>query len=279
MNPPEVTAVADQLLASLQSKGGSRRMLSSTFWHQFRFTRRSPERIADVTQALAGRGVVVLRPTPDIFGKEARSVWIELALRDTASEVTVVPTVAAALSPRRVRRPTNWISELLEQEFESEREVDSFFVLPLLERLGYSRDDIAQGWKFEFQVGSSRKRGVCDFCLFDGPGRDPHGALLVVETKATGKGLTPEAEDQARSYAIWLCAPFFLVTNADEIRVFANVGVPKPPMLVMTIRRENLRSRWPDLLAQLGRAAVVARKAEFTEILRQARATMPSTPA
>ena len=132
--PPETTAVADTLLNTLKTKGGTSRMLSSTFWWKFRFERRSPERVAAVKAALAERDIQILRPATDQFGSEPPDAWVQLSLGAVQM---------GAVIPGRPRDA--WFTDKLNQKFESEAEVGSFFVLPILTELDYKTADIAQG--------------------------------------------------------------------------------------------------------------------------------------
>ena len=260
MKPPEVSIVADEILTSLKTKGSPRRMLSSTFWTQFRFTRRSPERIADVKQVLAERGIQILRPAAEQFGAEPKDEWIVLGLG------TPHPGDILAPRPKDV-----WFSDIMSRQFGSEREVDSFFVIPLMLELEYTIRDIAQGCPVEVSEGSKHRPAVADVVLFDGEVQTEDTALLVVESKAVGKLLTPDGEAQARSYALWLCAPYYMVTNGDDLVVYENLGGPQRPIEVMRLRREELRERWNEFAAKLNRKAVVARKAQIAETLKKAR--------
>jgi hypothetical protein len=259
--PPEIATVTDTLLDTLKAKGGTSRMLSSTFWWKFRFERRSPERVADVKAALAQRDIQILHPATDQFGSEPPDAWVQLSLGAVQM---------GKLVPGRPREA--WFVEMTNQRFESEAEVGSFFVLPILTELDYNKADIAQGYSFEFAEGSRHRRAEADFALFDGTSRDPNAALLLIETKASGKLLTRDHEAQARSYAIWLCAPYYMVTNGDELVILENLGAPEKPVEILRMRRDELRLRWKELAAKLNKKAVVARKAQIAETLKRARA-------
>jgi len=275
--PPEVSVVAEDLLNSITQRGTTRRLLSSTFWAEFGFQTRTKDRIAAVKAALQERGIQILRPAADQFGEEPHRAWIELGI-GAVQPTPPTPAAAPTTTPTAAPVTDDWFTEMAGLRFESEEEVESFFIIPLLFKLGYSIDDIAQGWTVTIMDGCKPRKLRCDFCLFDGVGRENDAALLVVESKRTGRRLAGEAENQARCYAMWLSAPTVVATNGDEIRVYENYGPPKPTILVTTITRAQLRDRWEELVGRLSKKAVMARKAQIAETLKRARTAGSSNP-
>jgi hypothetical protein len=58
-----------------------------------------------------------------------------------------------------------------QREFETEREVEYYFVVPLLEQLGYEEDDFAIGYPVQMYEGVRKVNKEADFILFNGLSR------------------------------------------------------------------------------------------------------------
>ena len=57
------------------------------------------------------------------------------------------------------------------REFDSEREVEYYFVVPLLEQLGYAEDDFAIGYPVQMYEGVKKVNKEADFALLNGHSR------------------------------------------------------------------------------------------------------------
>jgi hypothetical protein len=254
---PELSAVIDNLHRwILTAPTRQRRVRSRTFWNRFRYKSRTQDRVAAVKEALTNKGIQILQPPGDIFGTEDWGDW-------------VLVSTGELLPPRP---PDSWFETMATRQFESEDEVDSFFVIHLLEALGYLEADIAQGYAVPMAAGSLQRPGHADFAVFDGANRAAVSPLLVVESKAFGKKLTVRAFTQARSYAWWLSAPYYLVTNADDLLLFEYPGVPnQSEEAVMSFKRTQLQDRWSEFAGRLHREAVIIWKAQIAEVLARTR--------
>ena len=257
---PEVSAIAEEIANELlAAPGRQRRWRSHTFWGKFGFKARTQERVAAVREALAEKGIHLEQPQLERLGVEGRDEWVVL-------------TIDAPQPPRPL---DDWFRGIASRRFESEREVESFFVIPLIMQLGYSIEDIAQGHPVSMPVGRTRRCREADFALFNGPDHTkPAAALLVVESKYEGAELTRDDIDQALSYAVWLGAPYYVLTNADEICVFENLGSPGEPQEVMALNRTERQARWNEFAGTLHKRAVVARKSQIAATLAKARTTL-----
>jgi hypothetical protein len=58
-----------------------------------------------------------------------------------------------------------------QREFETEREVEYYFVVPLLEQLCYEEDDFAIGYPVQIYEGVRKVNKEADFILFNGLSR------------------------------------------------------------------------------------------------------------
>jgi Type I restriction enzyme R protein N terminus (HSDR_N) len=267
--PATVASVADEILnAILAAPKKQRRLLSKTFWEKFDFKVRSKDRIEVVRVALVERHIRVIEPQPDQFGTEGRDSWVVLAYYP---EADWGEPVGAAEAPEMPARPDNsWFNVIERRIFENEREVEHYFALPLLEALGYVEQDIYVGAPVEPHEGISRRSTHVDVAVYDGDRHDKGNALLVVEAKSTGRKVDDDAVAQARSYALWLLVPYFLITNGNELRVYAFRGGLQD-LKVLTVRRSQLRARWGEVASLLHRGAVVARKARLVQALDEVR--------
>lgn len=82
-------------------------------------------------------------------------------------------------------------------------------------------------------------------------------AALVVEVKHNKYGLTDRDFGQARSYAIELHAPLYLVTNSDDSKLMKLTRSLYREATVLSFRRSELRERWPDIVEHLSRDVVL----------------------
>lgn len=142
---------------------------------------------------------------------------------------------------------STWLDTLASKTFATEKEVEIRFIIPLLDHLGYSEEDRADGCPIEMTIGSRKARGEADFVLYDGRNRSRENVLLVVEAKRTGIRLDPHI-DQARSYAMFLGAPYYLVTNGDDLRVFEFKSALETDREVFHGTRSTLKAHWDDLV-------------------------------
>jgi hypothetical protein len=255
--PSTVATVADEMLdAILAAPKKQRRLLSKTFWDRFGYAARTKERVTAVRKALADRHIRVVEPDLDRLGTEDRDSWIILAY---------YPDVAVGPAARRdsSHEPdASWFDMIERRAFESEREVEHYFVIPLLEALGYVEEDIFVGRPVVQHEGTIHHKTQADVVVYNGQSRDPGNSLLVIETKRAARELDNDAVSQARSYALWVNAPHYLVTNGDDLLVYALRGGLQDVKL-LTVRRTELRRRWTELADLLSRAAIESRKARL----------------
>jgi hypothetical protein len=201
----------DNLLQTiLENKDRSCRRLSRTFWQEVGIKRRTPEGAKQVWSEMQKRGVSVNLNEKD-FGKERPGTWLTF----TFSEVA---TVWAAGLKNIYAPPKEWFEEMARKEYESEKEVEFTFLLPLIKMLGYEEEDIAMDFPVHKFEGSRKLSGRADVALFEGESRNLETVLLIAEAKQSEK--LAKGISEARSYADWVKAPAYLITNAVDIQVF-----------------------------------------------------------
>jgi hypothetical protein len=259
---PPIADVAEDITQSIKaSPKKQRRLRSSTFWDKFGFERRTRDRVEQVREALSQRYVLV-NLDETTFGHESKDEWIIL----NYVEPPIGDGVFAREPKMAVPLPTDsWFDLMARRVFESEREVEYYFVVPLLEQLGYEEDDLAIGFPVQMYEGTKKVNKEADFVLFNGLSRAKEDALLIVEAKRTERILTEDAVGQARAYAMWLCTPYYIVSNGDEVRVYLFRGAIQPDVILMTFRRSDLREHWSALYQAVSKPAVIQRKATLLE--------------
>jgi hypothetical protein len=84
--------------------------------------------------------------------------------------------------------------------------VETRIVLPLLQQLGYTPDDIEPKFPIVFREGRRGRKPEADFVVFSGLPHNARTSLIVVEAKAPGESFA-EAKAQAESYTSAIKAP------------------------------------------------------------------------
>ncbi len=258
-----VDEVVEEIYQSvLATPKRQRRMLSKTFWDMFGFKVRSRQRIEQVRNALSLRQLLTNVP-PELLGTEARDNWLIITY-DEAPDTS--PASDSDITQQQV--PSDAWFELIENRcFESEREVEYYFIQPIVEQLGYGEDDCSIGYSLSVYQGVKKTNTEADFVLFEGSNRSRDNALVVIEAKRPGKRLTDDDVGQVRSYAFALSVPYYLLTNGDEIRLYQFRAGMQQDVLLSTFHRRELRGRWLELYQRLHRSAIVDLKRNFARVL------------
>lgn len=97
-----------------------------------------------------------------------------------------------------------------------EVEVEAKLVFPLLWYLGYQEGEMTLRVPVTLVEGSRQQSLQADWVVQDAV----FGPLLVVEAKAPNKQLDESVQNQARSYAFYLGAPVYIVTNGKQVQIF-----------------------------------------------------------
>lgn len=244
-----------------ESPKKSKRVLLKTLLKMFGHKTRQKHWLEAMQSSLAGAGVLI---APQLVDAE-RDDWVVLSVTDPQLPVgnfNAQPKEQEAGTPQDWSSDP-WLSSVADKTFSSEKEVEIRFVLPLLERLGFSEEDRADGHPVEQIVGVRKIRTEADFVLFNGLNRSKDNALLVVEAKKVGKNLADHIS-QARSYAMFLCTPYYLVTNGDEIRVYLYRSPIESDVEVFKSTRHDIRTTIGTLYNLISRQAIVEYKRKKT---------------
>jgi hypothetical protein len=263
--PPPVSDVVEDVFQSiLATPKRQRRLRSSTFWDKFGFERRTKDRVEQVKEALRQRSLI-LNLDDAAFGTESKDEWLVLSYIEPE-----LPPAAMQMDLPTTEIPTppdSWFTLMEQRAFESEREVEHYFIVPLLENLGCEEADFAIGYPVQMYEGVKKVNKEADLVLFNDLSRAKEDALLIVEAKKSEKILTEDAVGQARAYAMWLSTPYYLVTNGDEIRLYLFRGAVQPDVMLMTFKRGDLRAQWTALYQTLNKTAVLNYKEKLSKML------------
>lgn len=261
-----IGVVADELRdAILATPKHQRRLLSRTFWQKFGYKARTKERIGAVKQALAPRQIIIVEPVAEVFGMEGPETWVRLAYYPESQPGVVDSQTGTTSPPRAPRPPDSWFETMQKRRFETEREVETYFVAPLLEALGYVEADIIMGLVVDQYEGTKKHQTEADVVVFNGSSRAKDDGLFVIEAKRPGRSLDADAQGQARSYALWLTVPYYVVTSGVETIVYAFRGGIAQDLPLLAAKQAELAAKWDDLAARLSRHAVIAQKARLAE--------------
>ena len=247
--------IAAEIFESVKrSRTGQKKLKSSTFWRVFRVKSRQSGVVERTAHLLDEQGLKVSVKSGAEFGKEQSKDWIVLTLKP-------IPGQPPPKHPIPVEWPSpEWFATMKSREFESEREVETYFVTPLLAALGYEYDDIAIGYPVEMFKGVTRTTKEADFALFEGASRDKCDVLLIVEAKRSDKPITVEHVSQAQSYARELMPAAYVVTNGQGVKVFGFNGSLAPDDHAMDFDRQDMEQEWKNLFLYVGKKAAMARK-------------------
>jgi hypothetical protein len=223
-----------------------RRMRLRSLLAKFGFKIRTADRLQHLTNAFLKVGILT---QPPISGCE-RDDWIVLSVPDPAPQ-----------TEQELDQFDPWFDEIAKKEFATEKEVEIRFIVPLLERLGYTEDDRADGFPIQIVVGTRRTVAEADFLLFDGLNRSMDNSLLVIEAKRTTKRVK-DFVSQARSYAMFMGTPYYMVTNGDDILVFHYQSPLEADRQVFTGQRKTLRASFNELFGIVGKPHAAAKNVE-----------------
>lgn len=260
----DAEVVLEMYQSVMQSKNKQKRLKSSTFWRLLGVKVRRKDTVEYVQRMVHQQGLNISVKSGALFGEEDKHDWIILTMKLLREP----PELQSGPGPTPPGQA--WFDSMQTREFESEREVEAHFILPLLQELGYEYNDIAIGFSVEMFKGVKKIKAEADFVIFDGPGRDRQDILLVLEAKSSEKGINLDHIGQARSYAQELLPAYYVISNGKEIQIFQFNGMLIPDERVMAIDRSDMQKQWAKLHSYISKAATVQRKKWMLEQISQA---------
>ncbi len=154
-------------------------------------------------------------------------------------------TLEAAGKDARVALTVQWLESLPGLKCGNEAKVEVKLIGPIVEFLGFRGKQVRLRVPISVWVGREQKTITADWVVYDQQGKP----FLVIEAKAPGVRLTDAHRDQARSYAMGLGAPFYLVTNGQDLKLYKR-GVTEDSC-VFNCSVVELSTRWQELRACL----------------------------
>jgi hypothetical protein len=143
--------------------------------------------------------------------------------------------------------------------FQSEADVETRFVMPLLQALGHELANVVSKKPVLFREGRNSRPGrkpEADFVVYSDAPHCRATALLVVETKHPKEQLD-EGREQAESYAQNLRAPLYIVTNGHDLEVW-QLQIVGESELVHSSTVEKIASSQGQLEGLASRDALIA---------------------
>jgi hypothetical protein len=257
MKEIDKTQVASSIREAIKDSGKkSKRVLLKTLLKMFGHKTKQRHWIDAMNKSITEAGVFISPPLADA----ERDGWVVLSVIQPQIPVDFpLKEQVDAEGNKQGIAPDAWLVTIALKSFNSEKEVEIRFVLPLIERLGYSEEDRADGYRVVQVVGVHRTKTEADFVLFNGLNRSKDSALLVVEAKNVGKNLADHIS-QARSYAMFLGTPYFLITNGDDIRAFLYRSPIESDVEVFKSTRRDISSTFPTLFNLVSKQAIIEYK-------------------
>jgi hypothetical protein len=247
----EIEAVIEKLTQKTQSSsGGQIRMLSKTFWAQFGIKRRTKVRTDAIRNEMVKHGLSILIESEE-FGKEADQQWL------------IIRYIPISVPD------DDWFKSMSQKIFESEKEVEIFFITPLFQKLGYAEEDFCFGFpitvpdKFKTVFEKRGHPKFLDLVIFDGTDRSLQNAMIVVEAKKSDhidleksfKSLNT-ADDESKIYTYLIgSACRRVATNGDDLLIY-DLSQKGNNSSVLKMHRSELLERWQELYMILGKPIV-----------------------
>lgn len=141
-----------------------------------------------------------------------------------------------------------WFAEIANGEYKHEADVEVKFVYPFIRFLGYDFKDVRFRSPVSLTVGRQKVNGIAD-CVVLKSGKP----FIVFEVKEQSRRLDHEVQEQARSYAYALKAPFYVLTNGREVVIFER-NVNDDNRIFRTTSQE-LETNWSSIEKVIGKEA------------------------
>lgn len=141
-----------------------------------------------------------------------------------------------------------WCKEIDSAYYSSEVEVEIKFIYPFMRFLGYGISDLKTRISIEVPVGRQKIGGVADWVVYNHQYGKP---FLVIEAKEPNQQLNKQVQEQARSYAFALNAPYYMLTNGREVAVFERRIDDDAKILHLGVK--DLAHRWQQIEQAIGK--------------------------
>jgi hypothetical protein len=238
----------------MQSDDKQKRLKSTTFWKLFSVKSRQKSVLDRISLLAEKQGLKFTIKSGCQFGEEKDDDWIIIT-------PTIVQPSSIPLHESEINTPSKeWFNLIRTRKYESEREVEAYFLTELVEKLGYTYDDISIGYSLQMFKGVQKTTVEADCVLFRDEGRDKKNVLMVIEAKKSDKGITVDHISQVQSYAKELFPASFIITNGEQIKVYQFNGLLAPDECVLDFNRQEIEEKWNIFYGTVCKDATIKRK-------------------
>ncbi|MHB9072559.1 MAG: type I restriction enzyme HsdR N-terminal domain-containing protein [Desulfobaccales bacterium] len=251
---PDSATIINEIKSAIESSSKkSKRLLFKTLLKNFGLKVKTKERAETLMKDLNDACIFV---TPSLIECD-RNEWVTLSINDPPIPLAEKEVPSPIQSENH--DTLDKLQEIISKRFNTEKEVEIRFILPLVALLGFVEEDRADGYRVEIYEDVRKSLKEADFVLFDGKNRAKDNALLVIEAKTVDKKLEKYIP-QARSYAIWLGTPYYLVTNGEDIKVFHFRSAISSDVEVFSGKRQDLAATFGNLYRYINKQAIIEYK-------------------
>jgi len=254
-NTIEAEVVLEMYQSVVQSQVKQKRLKSLTFWKLLKIKSRKKLVVEKIIHLVNEQGLNIKVKSGVKFGEEDKDDWLILT-----PKILPEPDKPFTESSPIIYPENRWFETIINRVFETEREVETYFIAPLLDKLGYGYDDICIGYTLEMFRGVKKTKAEADFVMFIGKEREKKDVLLVVEAKNNKKEINIDHIGQTRSYAQELLPSNYIITNGDQIIVYQFNGSLIPDEKLMDFNRTVLKEKWAELYSYVNKTATFKRK-------------------
>jgi hypothetical protein len=137
----EAEVVLEMYQSVVQSQVKQKRLKSLTFWKLFKIKSRKKSVVEKISHLVHEQGLNIKVKSGTKFGEEDKDDWLiltpQILIEKTNKPFTEISTI--------IFPENSWFEIIINRIFETEREVETYFIAPLLGKLGYGYDDICIG--------------------------------------------------------------------------------------------------------------------------------------
>jgi hypothetical protein len=148
-------------------------------------------------------------------------------------------------------RRAAWLRQLGTMQYGSEIEVEVKFVHHFVRYLGWYDDFVSLRYPVQFSMGREVATKQADWVIWLLDNNGGHAAAhIIIEAKPPTQPLDKPVIDQARSYAFGLSAPYYVLANGRQLRVFERGVLADKELLNASVN--NLAAHWDYLERTIG---------------------------
>lgn len=255
--------IADEIKEEVFSKPGQKKLSKvKTLLGFFGYEKRTEENTAIITELLGERDIV-LNPSIMKLGDKWQITWDDRVYLSRRTEQVREPI---KLETNQNTLPSDWnadgwFDKIIEKQFRSEKEVENKFIIPLLYKLGYTKDDRYDGMTVNASHGARASILEIDFGLFNKDNELLSNQVLLVAEAKKEERLHKEveiekAQKQVKSYAIWLSCHWGLITDSKKIQVIDLFPSILGMKCIFECNREELKVRFEELYKLVSKSAL-----------------------